>query len=79
MTLRMKGSLDMDCNHISLRIVYDTRDQEILKKLENNGILVEFDPKDFRKMLLEEFDAVQSIGRAFDRVCDKLRILSGTV
>lgn len=45
-----------------LRIVHDER-----------GVYAEFDPDDFRKVLINEYAICRDVGRAFDRVCDRLK------
>lgn len=68
----MRG-IDNMVNELRLRVVYDLRDQEILKALPKDGIYAEFDVKDFEKVLLEEFDKVKNVKRALERTCDRLK------
>jgi hypothetical protein len=40
---------------------------------EKGDIYAEFETKDFRKVLIEEFKITQDVGRAFDRTCQRLK------
>ena len=58
--------------NLRLRVVYDTRDEE-------NGIYAEFDENEFKKILLAEYEKVHNVSRAFERTCERLRKLTGTL
>ena len=58
--------------NLRLRVVYDTKEKE-------DGIYIEYDPETFKKVLIEEFEKVKNVGRAFERTCERIKKATGTL
>jgi len=53
-------------SNLRLRVVYDSRREE-------NGIYVEFNPDDFKHILINEFNKTENVETAFDNTCKLLK------
>ena len=57
-----------------LAVVYYENDENKIPK-----IYVEYKPEQFKQVLLEEFDKVKDVARAFERTCIKLKNVTTTM